>query len=375
MCIHVIKGNLYAYKHIRSSNKVHSIYLGPVSGSGSWTKGSYGDTESGYGQGQKGIHETPIKVSEETIQRLKDSNLSERKQIVQDISKTKEIKVVGSNVTTYFNGVGEIIDQNWKDEEGTTFKLPSVSSPQQREKIYTRKSMEHPAKMYVPLAQKLVQEYSEPGDTVLDPMAGIGTTGIEASRFGRNAILVDYEKRFVNESKKNSELLEESGQKIGDIKVLHGDARNLGNIKNVDVVITSPPFANVLAGSSKDDTTKFKHGSAGKDYTTNHNDEKQIGNLKGERFYQETIKVYKECHKVLKSDGKLIVHMKNPIKNKEIVRLDQTTIIAVEQADFKLKERRKRHIDNPSFWTNLYRKNNPDAPKVDHEDILVFEKK
>lgn len=381
MCIHEIKGNLYNYHHVRDGSRVHSIYMGPVSGRKPWVKRDIGEFETGYGTGEtsKRIHESPLKVDKVTLQNLRTADIKERKQMVKDISKVKDIKIPDNSVETYFNGSGEVVGQTYKGEDGSVYELPSVAPVKQREKIYTKQSAGHPAKMYTPLVQRIIQDYSEPGDIVLDPMGGIGTTGIEASRLGRNAIVVDYEKRFVNEAKKNAILLEKSGQKIGDIKVVYGDARNLGRIRNVDVVITSPPFEDSLAiignmsiekqrkyGLERPSNKLQKSG-----YSRNLDN---IGNKKEYAYIEDMKKVYSECHKSLKSKGKMIVHMKNHLKDGKIIRLDQKTKTLVESTNFKFVEKRKRHVDNPSAWTNIYRKQHPDAPQVNYEDILVFKK-
>jgi DNA modification methylase len=272
------------------------------------------------------------------------------------------------------------------------------------------------------LAQGIIQDYTKPGDTVLDPMAGIGTTGIEASRLGRNAVLNEYEPRFVNETKKNIKLLKKSGQMKGKIIVMKGDARKLTQIRRgrCDVVVTSPPFEDtepfhdkkfkingksvgkggsgesyspkvdaVITSPLFEDNLDLKknkayknpkwknvgiYSSPPKDYTLNKKDVHQIGNLKGEQFQTATQQVYSECYKSLKPGGKMIVHMKNPIRNKKIVRLDKKTLESAESVGFRLAERKKRPLKNVSFWMRNYWKKYPDAPKVKHEDILVFRK-
>lgn len=49
----------------------------------------------------------------------------------------------------------------------------------------------HFAVMPEEIARRCIQAGSKPGDTVLDPFGGAGTTGLVADRLGRNAILVE----------------------------------------------------------------------------------------------------------------------------------------------------------------------------------------
>jgi hypothetical protein len=44
----------------------------------------------------------------------------------------------------------------------------------------------------------LVQWWSEPGETILDPFAGSGTTGIAADRQGRNAVLIEKDPKYAD---------------------------------------------------------------------------------------------------------------------------------------------------------------------------------
>ena len=48
-----------------------------------------------------------------------------------------------------------------------------------------------PAKFHPPVVRKLIYEYSCPGDYILDPFCGSGTTLVEAAVAGRNAVGVD----------------------------------------------------------------------------------------------------------------------------------------------------------------------------------------
>jgi DNA modification methylase len=84
------------------------------------------------------------------------------------------------------------------------------------------------------LVVAVVEEYSQPGDVVLDPFAGFGTTVWVAARMGRRVVAV--------------ELLDERASFIrqrlpGEAEVITGDARQLGSLIGgpVDLCLTSPP--------------------------------------------------------------------------------------------------------------------------------------
>lgn len=49
----------------------------------------------------------------------------------------------------------------------------------------------YPAKFHPPVVRKLIDTYSDPSDTVLDPFGGSGTTAVEAALGGRHSISTD----------------------------------------------------------------------------------------------------------------------------------------------------------------------------------------
>lgn len=55
----------------------------------------------------------------------------------------------------------------------------------------THNVFRYPAKFHPPVARALVESFSRPGDTLLDPFCGSGTTLVEALAAGRNAIGTD----------------------------------------------------------------------------------------------------------------------------------------------------------------------------------------
>jgi len=133
-------------------------------------------------------------------------------------------------------------------------------------KYFCSESVMHPAKANLFLLYYLIKRYTKEGDTVLDPMAGTGSTGIIASLLGRDAILVEYEKKFCDWIEKNIKLIEQYERKKGEIIVTQGDSRFLSKIlkekldpKNIeslkygsiDSILTSPPYEGSLEGTTR----------------------------------------------------------------------------------------------------------------------------
>ena len=85
------------------------------------------------------------------------------------------------------------------------------------------------------LAESVILHTTDPGDVVLDPFAGYGTTLVVAERLGRRAIGVEL----------LAEHLEIARARAGDAaRLIHGDARQLATLVDeaVDLVLTSPPY-------------------------------------------------------------------------------------------------------------------------------------
>ena len=106
------------------------------------------------------------------------------------------------------------------------------------------------------IPRNLILRYSKPGELVLDQMCGGGTTLVECKLLGRNAIGVDinYDAVMLTLDRLNFRYRSfDEDYKEPEIRVYHGDARNLNLIKDesIDLIATHPPYANIIAYSKK----------------------------------------------------------------------------------------------------------------------------
>ncbi|MFV2216617.1 TRM11 family SAM-dependent methyltransferase [Actinomadura sp. LOL_016] len=136
--------------------------------------------------------------------------------------------------------------------------LPSVlatgqrPSRLQRHGRYTPESMRHPGKMLPAIASQIISAFTEPGDLVIDPMCGIGTTLVEAIHLGRDAAGVEYEPEFVHLCVGNLRHAHAQGA-TGTPQLVCGDARNIATVcaplrGKAALALTSPPYGSYTHG-------------------------------------------------------------------------------------------------------------------------------
>src|SRR6266545_7731612 len=127
------------------------------------------------------------------------------------------------------------------------------SLARQRHGRYVAGSGAHPARMAPDLAAALIGDYTQPGDLVFDPLAGTGTTLVEAIHAGRNALGMEYEPGWVALARANIDLARRQGG-TGHGRVLRGDATALPRgvptelRGQVALVLTSPPYGKTMHG-------------------------------------------------------------------------------------------------------------------------------
>lgn len=123
----------------------------------------------------------------------------------------------------------------------------------QRTGRYLPGTVTHPGKMLPAIARTAITAYTQPGDLVVDPMCGIGTTLVEGAHLGRAAIGVEYEPRWAELARANLAHAATAGA-AGDTRVVTGDARRLPDLiepelhGRVALVLTSPPYGASLHG-------------------------------------------------------------------------------------------------------------------------------
>lgn len=266
--------------------------------------------------------------------------------------------------------------------------VTQTTSQYQRHNRYAPDSAKHPGKMVPALARKIIDEYSQPGSLVVDPMAGIGTTIVEGASLGRYCIGIDLEQQWVDIAKQNVACaVEASRRENADMRV--GNAQQLpaalGSLaRSVDLIATSPPYACEVATVNKKGWQaggRIK-ASDGLNYSDNRSN---LGHARGKGYEDEMVKVYQACFDALRPGGLFVTVTKNMRRRNNLVDLVETTVRLATSVGFGYLQhnvallcavRDGGLIARPSFWqtSQLRHARSRGIPQhlVCHEDVLVF---
>ena len=132
---------------------------------------------------------------------------------------------------------------------GKTWLRHSISIWGDLRKTKEERELKHPAMFPMALAERLIECFmNEQSRVILDPFAGIGSTLIAAKELGKDAIGIEIAPEYAEIARNRvDQVLPFEGKQ--DIKIHVADSRDLAAYvpaKSVDMVITSPPYWDIL---------------------------------------------------------------------------------------------------------------------------------
>ncbi|MEU6036146.1 DNA methyltransferase [Actinomadura sp. NPDC047616] len=263
-------------------------------------------------------------------------------------------------------------------------------SRQQRQGRYVPESMKHPARMLPAIAAHVITDYTGPGELVLDPMCGIGTTLVEAIHLGRDAAGMEYETDFAHLTLRNLRHAQAQGA-TGTARLVCGDARNIATVfaelrGKVALVLTSPPYGSHTHGHVR----SGRDNGGGKIEKTNHRYSTDPGNL-AHRGLDELLdgfgRILAGCTQLLQPFGVVAVTVR-PIRVKgELIDLPGRVTETAERAGLVLTDRLVALlcglrdgglVNRASFFQMLETRRARDkgipACATAHEDLLLFQR-
>jgi len=182
----------------------------------------------------------------------------------------------------------------------------------------------HPAKFPETLAQEFIEFFTKPGQMVLDPMAGTGSTLVAALRSGRDSLGIELNPRYADIARQVLAAERESlGLTAGPTaQVMTGDAGRVpvSELPQIDYVFTSPPYWDML--HAKGARTQSQRRASGNLDVFYSDDPADLGNIHDyEAFVAQLVAVYASFKPCLRSKAYLTIVVKNVKKGGKIYPL------------------------------------------------------
>ena len=275
--------------------------------------------------------------------------------------------------------------------ESSVWLVAEQTSRAQRQRRYLPESIAHPGKMLPALARQAIESYSQPGELVLDPMCGIGTTLIEAVHLGRRAIGVELEPRWAALATAN--LTHARNQHAsGRGRASQGDARQLGHglldqhAGQVALILTSPPYGPSLHGhvrKSRERVVKFNDRYSRNPGNLAHLPARTGARSRRPSFDTVLAEILAGCQRMLAPDGRLVMTARPYRHNGRLIdlpgRLEQLAArngleLCARHAALLCGLDGDQLVPRASFFQIRHQRSGqfPRMLIIAHEDVLVF---
>jgi DNA modification methylase len=276
------------------------------------------------------------------------------------------------------------------NDRSTIWQVGDQPARVQRRDRYLPESMAHPGKMLPALAREAIRRYSQPGELVLDPMCGIGTTLIEAVHLGRNAIGVELEPRWARLAAANVSHARTQNAPA-DALVLQGDARTLAHgladeyRGRARLIHTSPPYGPSSHGHVR------KSGAGVRKFNDRYSDNPDnLAHLpqtskRKPGFEQVLAEILVACRQMLQPHGHIVMTVRPYRRGGRLIDLpgqleqlaaDSGLSLCARHAALLCGLDGEHVLPRASFFQIQHQRSGtfPRMLIIAHEDVLIFER-
>ena len=217
------------------------------------------------------------------------------------------------------NKLNDLDPKTWLKFQKSWF----IHNPPPRKKGVLR----HPAKFPESMAQEFIEFFTKRGQSVLDPMAGTGSTLAAALRSGRHSYGIELNPQYAQIAREVVE--QERARLTGEpasssliAEVINGDAQKAleYGIPQVNYVLTSPPYWDMLHARGAQNQKKRREAD---ELDVVYSDDPQdVGNLHDyQQFLETLVQIYAGLKPLLLERAYLTIIVKNVKKGGKIYPL------------------------------------------------------
>lgn len=222
-----------------------------------------------------------------------------------------------TNKRAFRNRLNDLSPKEWIKFQKSWF----IHDPPPRRKDVLR----HPAKFPETMAESFIRFFTKRGQSVLDPMAGTGSTLIACLRSGRHGYGIELNDSYAELGRS---ILSDERERLGEeaegltSELFTGDAAQLQLYKFplVDYILTSPPYWDMLHARGSE-TQKKRRGDQTLDVTYSE-DPQDLGNIRDyDAFLSKLVGIYQNLGQALRPGAYITIIVKNVKKGGQIYPL------------------------------------------------------
>ncbi len=219
----------------------------------------------------------------------------------------------------YKNRMNDLDNKTWLLFQKSWF----IHNPPPRKKGV----LTHPAKYPETMVQEFIEFFTKTGETVLDPMAGTGSTLVAALRSGRRSYGIELNPKYAGIAQdilaeEKTSITAAGGDASANAVIINGDAANAASfdIPEIDYLITSPPYWDMLhARGAMTQKKRREEDELDVVYSENPDD---VGNIRDyEEFLEKLVGIYAAMKPLLRERAYLTIIVKNVKKGGKIYPL------------------------------------------------------
>lgn len=256
-----------------------------------------------------------------------------RGRIIVYIKKTNEIFISLLFLNRLTEAINPRIDNEFRLDNYSLEKSFVIESKSKMDKI----GLSHPAPYSYIDIKKLIEIENVKNKTVLDPFLGVGSTIIGTYEFNKN-IGIELNKKYVDLTYQRFEFLKLPKTIIDDSQIICGDS--LSEIDNLntrfDVVITSPPYFNILKNKTSGVRTDNSQSRQGIEYYSEST--KDLGNItECQAYFDSMFVLFSKIKNKISKNGKVFLIVSDFTVDKKEKDIHSSFVKLMDKAGFVYK--------------------------------------
>ena len=239
---------------------------------------------------------------------------------------------------------------------------------------WSEETFEHHAKCNLTWLAWLLNEYTDPGAIVLDPMAGVGSTLLAALN-QHPTLAGDVEPYWASLLNQNRRRILERHLIVSPILTCQWTATHLPlPDSSIPAVVTSPPYFDLFSNWNRKQGSKMDGRHVGPNGLSYGDHPEQIGNLHiYEDYLRRMRQVYLEAWRILCPGGNLVLIIGDKVREARVVPVTDDTLTLLTANNFRLVATHQRQTV-PSRWRNIHSQWRENYPLIIGETALILQK-